>query len=292
MFGFWYLPVDSQVVRQEIYATALGWLKYSPGAPYPVSGHPHDYSLDWRRGRVLSDFAVILIENGGGEFESAPPAGRRRWEQGEVLILPPGVWHRYRPDPATGWTERWLCLSGELLFRLRSKGTLPSRPALRLLSSPLAFNAAWRRLRRAAARNSLQVGAIALEIMAIALEQGKPTLNEAAVEVTPDAVVNQALEFIRNNCHRPLDVAFVARQTGVIRRTLERRFAVTVRGSIAREIEWARLQRAKQLLEETNLSVKEVGYSAGFSGPNRLIRAFKKRLGSTPGDYRDAFVAK
>ncbi len=283
--GFTYLPVSSREIRRGIYVTAIGRQTYAPGAPYPVSGHPDDYSFDWRRGRILSDFAVVLVDQGGGEFEARVP-GRVKWRTGEVLLLPPGVWHRYRPNVKTGWTERWLCLNGDFLFRLRAKGLFPAQPLLRALANARAFTAAWTRVRAMAEKNTLHLAARALEVLALALESAELGHVGVAYDSTPDAVVNKALEFIWYNCHRPLDVTLVAQHAAVTRRTLERLFATVQRRGIAKEIEWARLQRARQLLGETSMSIKEVGFVAGFSGPTRLIRVFKKRFGVTPGKYR------
>ena len=47
-----------------------------------------------------------------------------------------------------------------------------------------------------------------------------------------------------------------------------------------------RLQRAKELLSETTLSVEAVAREAGFSGGKKLYRAFDRWTGVTPGVYR------
>ncbi len=93
-YEFRYLPVTKSDIDRELYVTCLGRLRYEPGASYPCAGHPRDHNFDWAHGRELGDFAVVLIEKGGGEFEDRS-LGRVRWNEGEVLLLPSGVWHRY-----------------------------------------------------------------------------------------------------------------------------------------------------------------------------------------------------
>lgn len=288
-FGFTYLPVDARDIRREIYVTSVGRLAYAPGATYPVGGHPDDYAFEWRRGRILGDFALVLVEAGSGEFETKD-IQRVTWHAGEVLLLPPGVWHRYRPKPDTGWTESWCCLNGDLLHRFRAKGLFPTQPLLRTLSDMRPFKAAWRQLRAHSERNSLLLVGHALRALAAAAEGEERRHVGIAYQATNDETVNRALEFIWYNCHRPLGVDAVARNAGITRRTLERRFATVQPRSVADEIEWARLQRARQLLGETSMSIKEVGYTAGFGGPARFIRAFRKRFGNTPGAYREQLM--
>ncbi|MED4225499.1 response regulator [Neobacillus cucumis] len=50
-----------------------------------------------------------------------------------------------------------------------------------------------------------------------------------------------------------------------------------------------RIQKAKELMEETNLSLKEICYEVGYKDPNYFSRVFKKVTGITPKDYRQRF---
>lgn len=46
-----------------------------------------------------------------------------------------------------------------------------------------------------------------------------------------------------------------------------------------------RLQRAKELILDSNLNVSEVAYQVGFSDPNYFSRMFKKEFGTPPGNF-------
>ena len=50
-----------------------------------------------------------------------------------------------------------------------------------------------------------------------------------------------------------------------------------------------RIEKAKNLLENSNLSVKEICISCGYSDPNYFSRSFKKNVGITPTEYKDRF---
>jgi AraC-like DNA-binding protein len=47
-----------------------------------------------------------------------------------------------------------------------------------------------------------------------------------------------------------------------------------------------RIERAKELLLETDCSIQEITIQVGYLHPNTFIRSFKKLAGQTPGDYR------
>ncbi|MDE3742660.1 substrate-binding domain-containing protein [Maribacter polysaccharolyticus] len=50
-----------------------------------------------------------------------------------------------------------------------------------------------------------------------------------------------------------------------------------------------RLENAKSMLETTDKSIAEIGYSTGFSSPNYFSTAFKSKYGVTPGAYKKSF---
>lgn len=48
----------------------------------------------------------------------------------------------------------------------------------------------------------------------------------------------------------------------------------------------SRLVKAAQLLESTNLSVKEIAFAVGYEHPSSFIRAFERRFSIAPRSYR------
>ena len=124
-----YFPPSPLAKKWEIYATSFGQVHVPEKSPvYPPDPHPSGHHFVWKEGRVLSDCQILSIQAGSGEFESAL-SPRVRISAGTTVVLHPGVRHRYRPDPATGWTESWIELGGPLMGRLIKNGTLdPGRP--------------------------------------------------------------------------------------------------------------------------------------------------------------------
>src|SRR5260370_640458 len=68
-----------------------------------------------------------------GVFESETTTKRSRVGAGSVLILFPGIWHRYAPDEKTGWAEHWIECNGECFDRAKEAGQIaPERAVLRV----------------------------------------------------------------------------------------------------------------------------------------------------------------
>lgn len=101
-----------------------------------------------------------------------------------------------------------------------------------------------------------------------------------------DPIVAAALQYLRENAYRDLLVTEIADQCGVGRRTLERKFKESLQSSPHDEIQRLRLDRARKLLVETDLSIDEVAANAGFTTARILSSTFRKVLRTTPSAYK------
>lgn len=95
-----------------------------------------------------------------------------------------------------------------------------------------------------------------------------------------------AVRFLRTHACAGITPAKAAAKLGISRRTLERLFARHVGHSPAAEIGRARLERVRELLAETDLSLGVIARRVGIGHVETLHRVFKKRFGTTPGGYR------
>jgi transcriptional regulator GlxA family with amidase domain len=103
-----------------------------------------------------------------------------------------------------------------------------------------------------------------------------PRLRQLISEVSADPTGN-------------LGVAELAARAGMSERTLSRVFQKETGVGPASFVEMARVNRAKALLETSDWPLARVAERAGFGSVEGLHRAFNKRVGATPGDYRHRF---
>ncbi len=104
-----------------------------------------------------------------------------------------------------------------------------------------------------------------------------------------DEDVASALRFIHEHVHQPLCVADILRHVPVSRRSLERRFQETMQRTIGQEIRRVHLERAKDLLANTDLSIAQVAEHAGYSTGKHLCTVVRQETGVTPSAYRRQF---
>ncbi len=106
-----------------------------------------------------------------------------------------------------------------------------------------------------------------------------------------DADVVDALRYIHAHAGRAISVEDVLREVPFSRRQLERRFRVALGRSILDEILRCRMERARQLLVETELALPQIAVASGFASASYFNVVFRKQSGMTPGQYRERYAA-
>jgi LacI family transcriptional regulator len=101
-----------------------------------------------------------------------------------------------------------------------------------------------------------------------------------------DDLVALALRFIAEQSHTPIKVKDVVAHVPISWSSLERRFKDCRSSTIGKEITRFRIERAKRMLAETELLVKQVAEASGFANTQRLCEVFRRVEGMTPEQYR------
>ncbi len=86
-----------------------------------------------------------------------------------------------------------------------------------------------------------------------------------------------------------LTLPTLADRAGMTERTFSRIFKAETGITPAAFVETARLNRAKAYLETSDWPLARIADRAGFGSLDGLHRAFQKRCGITPGEYRERF---
>jgi AraC family transcriptional regulator, L-arginine-responsive activator len=98
--------------------------------------------------------------------------------------------------------------------------------------------------------------------------------------------LTEAVTLMEANIEEPLSTDDIAQLAGVSRRQLERLFKQYLGALPSRYYLELRLQRARQLLLDTNHSIVQVGLMCGFSSGSHFSTAFGALFGNTPREER------
>jgi transcriptional regulator GlxA family with amidase domain len=98
--------------------------------------------------------------------------------------------------------------------------------------------------------------------------------------------VASAIEIMRNALEDPVPPMQIAQELGISVRQLERLFGRYFNTSPSRYYMELRLDRARNLLLQTELSVSEIAVASGFQSVGHFTRLYRKFFGTTPSAQR------
>ncbi|MDB5326053.1 MAG: xylR [Phycisphaerales bacterium] len=103
-----------------------------------------------------------------------------------------------------------------------------------------------------------------------------------------DPQVAAALRIIRQHACNGLRVDAMLQQVPASRSWLDRRFRLLIGHTPHEEIRRVQLQHAAELLESTDLPLKQIATRCGLTNVQYLSYLFKRRFSTTPGAYRES----
>lgn len=96
----------------------------------------------------------------------------------------------------------------------------------------------------------------------------------------------RAIELMEQHLEDPLSAEQLAAMAGVSRRQLERLFLAHLKQTPTHFYLGLRLERARELLHETELEVQAIALACGFPTSSYFARSYRSRFGLTPSSER------
>ena len=96
--------------------------------------------------------------------------------------------------------------------------------------------------------------------------------------------MRKAIAYIRLNYHSDININKVAEEVGISERYLRNLFSQYLNLSPLDYLNQIRINKAVELLRNTEMSIKEVCFQCGFQSPQYFSRIFKQQMGVSPRD--------
>lgn len=110
-----------------------------------------------------------------------------------------------------------------------------------------------------------------------------------ACQLAERNVIREIQTYIYENMQEDLSVVHLAKKAAMSPRNFARVFSQEVGVTPGRFVEDARLEIARERLEQSQLSVEEIAAACGFRNAETMRQAFKRKLGVGPSEYRRRF---
>jgi len=129
---------------------------------------------------------------------------------------------------------------------------------------------------------TLLVNTLLFHLLYQAVQQ-QPASNYNHYEIDS---IQAARDMIRKNIRYHFVIREIAQKVGMNEFKLKNGFRELFGNGVYEYLRSERMQTARQLLNESGRSIKEIASLTGYRSVNSFIKAFKKMFGVTPGDFR------
>jgi len=104
--------------------------------------------------------------------------------------------------------------------------------------------------------------------------------------------LSQVIQMMENNIEEPISPSLLAKDVGMSTRQLERLFRRYLNRSPKRYYMELRLQKARNLLMQTDMSVINVALACGFASPSHFSKCYRAHYETTPYRERGSHAAR
>lgn len=284
---FKYLLVNEKDRKFGLTVNTVGFQPIPPNALYPSMDHPTSYYFNPDKGRVLSEYQMVYISKGKGIFSSSSTK-KANIVKGQVILLFPGQWHTYRPLKETGWNEYYIGFEGKIIDDIVNNGFISlENPVLNVgVNEDLVhlFSTAIKVAKEDKTAAQQYLSGIAFNILGTILSLAQNRNFESKESAQK---IERAKVIMVENINKDIDIKGIATKLGISYSLFRKAFKEYTGYAPAQYIQELKLRKAKELLAETNYTVKEISYELNFSSYEYFLSFFKKRVGHTPMEYRN-----
>lgn len=111
-----------------------------------------------------------------------------------------------------------------------------------------------------------------------------------AAQTADKSVVRDIQDYVLANLGADLSVPAIARRAAMSERNFARVFRAATGVTPAAFVEAARIDEARRMVEASEVAMKKLADTLGYTNVDGFRRAFTRRLGVSPNDYRKRFT--
>ena len=283
---FKYLTVSKENRKWGLYITGAGHIKVGKNVNYPLIDEPTHHYFHWSKGRRLGKYQILYITKGRGLFESEV-SPMQKVNAGDIFILFPGIWHRFKSDKSTGWNEFWVEFNGDLMQHFRKENFLnPKKPVQKIGVHESIVENYFHIIDLIKEEKPGYQYLVSGKLMNILGEIFATIKYQPFEGKMIENQIKEAKLRIYENMHTTISQEEIAKNIGLGYSLYRKKFKEYTGVSPAQYQINLRIHKAKVLLISTNQPLKEIALNLGFYSPNYFYRIFKQKTCLTPSEYR------
>ena len=238
---------------------------------------------------VRPQYVIHYIIDGEGSYTVNNKTYKLKKNQG--FLICPGTVTYYEADKTNPWSYMWIGFNGvkaetylnyanlneeNLIFEYSKDSTLKDYISEMLKLNEMDYS------------NELKLEGLLYFFMSKLVETRKDVFNQKAYK-SAELYLEKSIEFIENNYSNNIKINDIANYIGINRSYLTHIFKKNIDTSPQEFLVTYKIDKACTLLQNTDLSIKVVAKSIGYSDPLTFSKIFKKVKGESPKNYKETF---
>lgn len=266
--------------------TTAGYQRIPAHSTYPQrEQHPQEYSFNPKKGRILTEYQLVYISEGGGFFESKS-CPRQPIKAGTMILLFPDEWHTYEPNEE-GWYEHWVGFKGDLIeCWIYNRFFSKEKPIYEIGVNTTIIGLYEEIVDHAIQEKSGYQQLISSIVLYLMGEIYYKNRNLVFAESDTVKKIDKAREIMKTHIDNPIPIKTIAKQLHVSYSWFRSTFKTYTGASPAQYQMNLRYLRAKELLTSTNMSISGIAYSLNFETVSQFSAFFTKKEGISPSVFR------
>ncbi|MEY3437404.1 MAG: hypothetical protein RL335_1860 [Bacteroidota bacterium] len=281
-----YLVTNTSDELWGLYITTIGFQSIQANTKYPPKTHPSSYWFSPDTGRRLNEFQILYITNGEGIFESSncKPV---KVEAGSLIILFPNEWHTYKPIKQKGWEEYWIGCKGIFMENLIQEQFISKQdPVINIGLNEQVIGLFKQGIEIASFQKTAyqqMLAGITFHLVSYIFYINK---NNAFRDKEAIQLIERARVLMREHPEGYGSPQTIAKKLNISYSWFRRIFKHYTGLSPAQYMLEIKIQKSKELLNSSSLSIKEIAFTLNFLNVSYFVTFFKTKTGMRPGDYR------
>ncbi len=282
-----YIAQSERDEKWGLTVCSTGYQDIRPHEEYPPRTHEHEYVFNPEKGRIIKEYQILYIIEGGGTLITAS-AGRFNIQEGDVFLIYPGEWHTYCPDPETGWKEYWIGFSGVNIDSRVNSGFFSKESPLYRIGYNETMTGLFKEAIRTAKRQDkhfqqLLAGIVNYMLgLIFTIDENKKLKGSSNREI-----VEKARQYMHENIDNTIGIPEIAEHLNISYSSFRHIFKQYTGIAPSQYYLNLKIQRAKDMLRSTAAPIKEISYQLQFDTPEYFTKLFKLKTGMTPRQFRE-----
>lgn len=277
--------------RWGLTVTTAGYQSVPPLSLYPAGDHPRGYYFNFKNGRILNEYQLIYVTKGKG-FISTVSIPETALDEGCLFMLFPGEWHTYRPEKETGWNTFWVGFKGSVMDQMIAGDFFSVKSPVIQLGYNEKLVGLFQEVLRFAGEE--RPGCQPLLAGYVSYLLGQIEYHKRNKAITNDRIhllIDKARMLMKENIMQNCSPETIAEQLNISYSWFRRFFRKYTGVAPGQYLTHLRIQRARELLEQTKLPVQTIAEQLHFESSGYFSVYFKRQTGINPMEYRKSRIA-